>query len=306
MARALPVCGVRRRPRRDAGHPQHRRVDPRDAEVRNLERTARRENQVRRLDVAMDDAACVREVECLQELRCDRDQLAELEARLPVQIFAQSRPIDVFHRDERDFLVLAVFVDADDVGVMQAARGTGLVLETPHELHGEIRIDEILAHRLDCNSALDVRIERLVDDAHRALAEDALDFVLAEFLRFSHRDDHLPSSMFIACTTLVFIRPSASVSTPISSLLFDRNSPAPMLPRLTSSATLDSRVTRLITIRYSIAFSRTIISRNTSASMIMNVRNASFARAIGTAVGTETTCMPMTSFSFQPKPLALP
>ena len=42
-----------------------------------------------------------------------------------------------------------------------------------------------------------------------------------------------PSSIFIACTRLAFIRPIASVSTPISSLLFVLNSPASILPRLT-------------------------------------------------------------------------
>jgi hypothetical protein len=57
-----------------------------------------------------------------------------------------------------------------------------------------------------------------------------------------------PSSIFIACTRLAFMRPIASVSTPISSLLRVRNSPASMLPRLTWSAMPASRVTRRITI----------------------------------------------------------
>ena len=200
----------------------------------------------------MDDATGVRELERLQQLRRDGDELAEFEPRLAIQVFAEPGAVDVFHRDERDFVVLAVFIDADDVRMMKPARRACLVLEPPHELLGQIRIHQVLAHRLDRDDALDVRIEGFVDDTHCALAEDALDFVFAESERFSHRDfraiDYLPSSMFIACTTLVFIRPSASVSTPISSLLRERNSPASMLPRLTWSAIFDSRVTRLTTI----------------------------------------------------------
>ena len=79
-----------------------------------------------------------------------------------------------------------------------------------------------------------------------------------------------------------------------------------MLPRLTWSAIAASRVTRRITIVYSITLSSTNIATNTTASDSMNVRNVSFARAIGTDIGTETICAPMTSFIFQPKPFALP
>ena len=63
--------------------------------------------------------------------------------------------------------------------MMEPARGARLVLEPRHELLGEIGVDQVLAHRLDRDDALDVRVEGLVDDSHRALAEDALDLVLA-------------------------------------------------------------------------------------------------------------------------------
>src|SRR5689334_9620567 len=57
-----------------------------------------------------------------------------------------------------------------------------LVLEARHELLGEIGVEQVLAHRLDRDRALDVRVDRLVDDPHRPLAEDRLDFVLADAL----------------------------------------------------------------------------------------------------------------------------
>src|SRR5437762_5870345 len=105
------------------------------------------QDQIGGLDIAVDDTAHVRELERLQELRCDRDELAEFEARLAIEIFAQAGPIDVFHCDERDLVVLAVFVDADDVRMMESARRLCLVLEAHHELGGEVRIHQVLAHR---------------------------------------------------------------------------------------------------------------------------------------------------------------
>ena len=54
------------------------------------------------------------------------------------------------------FCVLAVFVDADDVGMVQAPGGARLVLEAADELRGEIGIDEVHPHGLDRDRALDV------------------------------------------------------------------------------------------------------------------------------------------------------
>ncbi len=201
----------------------------------------------------MDHAARVRDVERQQQLGHDRHHMGQVEAGLAVEVGAQAGALDEFHRDVRDVLFLAVFVDADDVGVVQPPRGARLVLEAADELLDEVRVDEVHAHGLDRDRALDVRVERLVDDAHGALAEDALEFVLAEFLDFAHRlrarrESTQISSIRIAWIRLVFIRPSAWVRVPISSLLLDWNSPASRLPRLTASAMPASRVTRRMTI----------------------------------------------------------
>jgi len=102
------------------------------------------------------------------------------------------------------------------------------------------------------------------------------------------------------------MRPSASDSTPISSLLWALNSPASKLPRLTSSATLASWVTGLMTMKCRLAFRSTNEITKMSVRASMKLLNVSFARWIGTDIGTDTTCAPMTSFIFQPKPLAVP
>ena len=135
----------------------------------------------------MDHAAFVCDVERQQQLRDDGDDVRQVETGLAVEVRAEPRPLDIFHRDEGDVFVLAILVDADDVGVVEAARGARLVLEPTYELGGQIGVDEVHADRLDRDGALDVRVERFVDDAHCALAEDTLDFVLAEFFGFAHR-----------------------------------------------------------------------------------------------------------------------
>ena len=135
----------------------------------------------------MHDAAFVGEVQRQQQLRDDPDDLAEVEARLAIQVFAQARALDVLHGDERVELVLAVFVHADDVRVQQPSGRSRLILESRHDLRGEVGIDQILAHGLDGDNPFDALIERLVHDPHRALAEDAVDHVLADSFRlFCH------------------------------------------------------------------------------------------------------------------------
>jgi len=150
------------------------------------------EDQVRGFHVAVHDTALVREVQRQQQLRHDGGDLSEIEARLPVEVFAQARAFDVLHRDERVECVLAVFINADDVRMQQPSGRLRLVLEARHHLHGKIGIDEILAYGLDRDDALDVRIEGLVHDPHRALAEHALDQVFADFFRFSHANSARP------------------------------------------------------------------------------------------------------------------
>ena len=143
-------------PMHHAGLREARRVDARDAEIGDLDLAARGQDQVRGLDIAVDHAARVRDVERQQQLRHDGHDVRQVEARLAVEVRAQARAFDVFHRDEGDVFVLAVLVDADDVGMVQPPGGARLVLEAADELGREIGVDEVHPHRLDRDRALDV------------------------------------------------------------------------------------------------------------------------------------------------------
>src|SRR5437867_3035543 len=70
--------------------------------------------------------------------------------------------------------------------MQQTAGRTGLVLESGHRLLDQVGVDQVLAHSLDRDSPLDPGIEGLVYDAHRTLAENAVDAVFADFAGVSH------------------------------------------------------------------------------------------------------------------------
>ena len=94
--------------------------------------------------------------------------------------------------------------------------------------------------------------------------------------------------------------------TVISSLPVASNSGVSGSPLLTLLAICAMRVTGSMTMRRNITFRAMMIARNTPTRVAMKVINARCACAIGTSIGTDTTCAPTTSLSCQPNPLAVP
>lgn len=129
LANALLRRHVGRRADDHARRGQLRRVDARHAEVRDLERAVAPHQQIRRLDVAVDDPVAMRALERVEQLGHEVDDLAEIEADPTTRVTGEVTAFDIFHHDERQRIVDAVFVDADDVRVLQAARGARLVAE---------------------------------------------------------------------------------------------------------------------------------------------------------------------------------
>jgi hypothetical protein len=155
-----------------------RALDACDAEVEDADAVAAVDHQVRRLDVAVDDAAAVGVVEPgadlleVPELVDERQRLADLDQ------VRQRGAVHVFHRHERLMLVLAGVVDGDDVVVAQVAGGTRFAQESLNQL-----VLEQITQHLDREEPIEVGVARQVDGAHAAVAEPADDFVLADALR---------------------------------------------------------------------------------------------------------------------------
>jgi len=124
--------------------------------------------------------------EGVQQPAHDAHHVLQAKALLPREKVPQPAALNILHRDIGELLVLAVFVDADDRGMVEAARGERLVLESGNDLLREVFVDQLLAYGLQRDMALEVRVVSLVDDPHRPLADDFDDFVLAELLEIRH------------------------------------------------------------------------------------------------------------------------
>ena len=114
------------------------------------------------------------------------------------------------------------------------------------------------------------------------------------------------SSIFIAWTMLVRMRPIERASTPISSREVRLNSGNLELAQAHAVGELRQLGHRPDHQHHSIRLSTMPITANTTPVEVMNSLKAWLARSSGTCVGTEMICAPTTSLSCQPKPLAGP
>jgi len=100
-----------------------------EPEIQDLRIAPRRDEDVRRLDVAVDEAVGVRRVECVGDLRRPGDELVRRD-RSAVDPLLERRSFEELHHDERPALVIADVEDAADVRVAERRRGPGFTLET--------------------------------------------------------------------------------------------------------------------------------------------------------------------------------
>ena len=137
----------------------------REAEVEQLHAVGREED-VRRLQVAVHDPARVERLERGQHRERDRHRLRHAQ-RPALQPLAERLAFEQLHRDEELPLVLADVVELADVRVVDARRGPGLALEAL--ARGLVSAQR--AHRLERDGAVEPLVARGVDDPHAALAE---------------------------------------------------------------------------------------------------------------------------------------
>src|SRR5262249_51545015 len=107
----------------------------------------------------------------------------ELGQHLRADGVAEVRSLEELHGhvQEAEALLLAEVVDGDDVGVGEEGRGLGLALEALARL---VARPGRGGERLDRDVAIEDGVERLVDPAHRPVADLAEYLVLADPLDF--------------------------------------------------------------------------------------------------------------------------
>src|ERR1700733_1333552 len=105
------------------------REDFRQTEVENLRVSASCNEDICRLDVAMDDAFGVGRIQRIGDLDAERQELLRVDGLFPNPVF-QRRAIQVLHHDERPAILLTNVVNRADVWVVQGRSSLRFALKT--------------------------------------------------------------------------------------------------------------------------------------------------------------------------------
>jgi len=142
------------------------RHDLGDSKVENLDRAAAQDEDVRGLQVPVDDVRGVRGGQRRSGLLRDGDRLGDRE-RAGGEPIAQRLTLEQLHDGVRKTVHLADVVDGDDVGMRECSDGVGLGSEPIESLAIDVRP----RHHLDGDVAFQPGIGSTIDLAHRALPE---------------------------------------------------------------------------------------------------------------------------------------
>jgi hypothetical protein len=127
------------------------------------------QEDVLRLDVAVDDVFFVGGVECRANLAGDVDHLGQGQLADPTQSLVQVLAFEQLHDDKRRAVFVLVEVsDLDDVGMAQRRDGLGLVLKALVDLGIRCRL---AVQDLDREDAAGADVPSCIDRAHAAAAE---------------------------------------------------------------------------------------------------------------------------------------
>jgi hypothetical protein len=195
-----------------AGLGQHRLVQPSDAEIGDLGLAGGGDDDVGRLDVAVDDTLAVRAAQPLQHLQQQRHH----GHRCPLaQNLLQRPPLHQLHDDRRIAVALHEVVDPHDGGVAAAAGGLHLLAEALDERGSGGGIQCIGPHHLDSHHPVDQRIMRAEHRPHGAGAQQRHRLIAADA---GGQRGHQRSSRLMALSRLRRMRLKEADSTAISSL----------------------------------------------------------------------------------------
>ncbi len=165
-----------------------------EAEVEHAHAAARGDEDVGRLDVAVDDSRAMR---CLQRIGNLDGQLEQRvqRQRSRADPLLQRRPLEILHHDERPPVLLADVVDRADIRVIQRGGRPRFAREPGQRcwILRELRRDELERHR-----AVQPRVFGLVDDAHAAAGQPGDDVVVRERLV----DQRIAAGLMVAVAAL--------------------------------------------------------------------------------------------------------
>ncbi len=147
---------------------------------------ARSEQDVRGLDIAVNDAMAVRVPEGFGHLLSD---LADAIQRRPLALFhgiGESLAIDKFHHQKRHALVFANVEDGHNSGMGQSARGARLAIEALAEFVGLYAGQGRCKDGLQGDNSIHRGVARPEYTAHRAVAQLIENLIPRDVLRDRH------------------------------------------------------------------------------------------------------------------------
>ena len=153
---------------------------PGDPEIQQLRHAIRADQDVRGLDVAVDDGAAMRIGDGRAHLAKELQPFGDVECLL-VAIVVDRQPLDVLHDEVRQAVLGRVAVEqARDVRVIEAGEDLPLVAEAAqHGLRVHAALDELDG---DLLLVLAVGAPREIDRAHPAAADPLQDLPVADDL----------------------------------------------------------------------------------------------------------------------------
>ena len=161
------------------------------------------EQDVRRLDVAVDEPSGMCGIERVGDLARDRECSGRLERPLASQELREVRPFDVAHRDEQAVIRLAGLVDRDHVRVVERGREPRLA---QHPIAESVVLGVPLDEELQSDTPLEPWVAGTVDLAHSPAPDQLFDLVPGNHVarvRRAYRPPCAPSPLVADCTTVV-------------------------------------------------------------------------------------------------------
>ena len=120
----------------------------------------------------------------VEQLPDDFTDLAYFVAVFAQDVIRQRFAVDQLHHDIGNFIILAVVVNLHDAWVHETTDGLRFVAKACHHIFERVFVETALADRFDGDAACNRTVIAFVNHAHAAPAEDALDFVLADFFGY--------------------------------------------------------------------------------------------------------------------------